>query len=215
MQSQQRAARAQAGGYFAEEIAPISVATGKGAAVVDKDEHPRPETTPEMLAKLKPVVRAGGSVTAGNASGLNDGAAAMIIASAAAAKHHGLIPRARVIGMATAGVEPRLMGIGPVPASRKLMSRLGLTIKEFDLIEINEAFASQIIASARELNIDPADENFNAHGGAIALGHPLGMSGARLALTAVHALQASHGRRALIAMCIGVGQGLALALEAA
>jgi 3-oxoadipyl-CoA thiolase len=158
-------------------------------------------------------VRADGTVTAGNASGINDGAAAMFIASEAAVKRHGLTPHARVLGMATAGVAPDVMGIGPVPACRKLMERLGLTIKDFDLIELNEAFASQVIASMRELGVDPASTQLNPHGGAIALGHPLGMSGARLAMTAAHGLRKTGGKRALVTMCIGVGQGLALAIE--
>ncbi|MBV9749252.1 MAG: 3-oxoadipyl-CoA thiolase, partial [Acetobacteraceae bacterium] len=162
---------------------------------------------------LKSVVRDGGSITAGNASGVNDGAAAMFVASEEAAKRNGLTPRARVLGMATAGVEPKMMGIGPVPSSRKLMARLGLTIDDFDLVEINEAFASQVLASARELGVDPHGPKLNPQGGGIALGHPLGMSGARLAMTAVHALEKSGGGRALVTMCIGVGQGLALAVE--
>ena len=213
LQSQTRAAQAQAAGYFAEEIVPVTIAGKKGDTVVSVDEHPRPETTLEMLAKLKPVVRADGTVTAGNASGINDGAAAMFIASEAAVKRHGLTPHARVLGMATAGVAPDVMGIGPVPACRKLMERLGLTIKDFDLIELNEAFASQVIASMRELGVDPASTQLNPHGGAIALGHPLGMSGARLAMTAAHGLRKTGGKRALVTMCIGVGQGLALAIE--
>jgi 3-oxoadipyl-CoA thiolase len=213
LQSQQRAARAQAEGYFAEEIVPVTIPGKKGDTIVAADEHPRPETTLEALAKLKPVVRADGTVTAGNASGVNDGAAAMFLASEAAAKRHGLTPQARVLGMATAGIEPDVMGIGPVPACRKLMARLGLSIGDFDLIELNEAFASQVIASMRELGVDPASKQLNPQGGAIALGHPLGMSGARLAMTAAHALRKTGGRRALVTMCIGVGQGLALALE--
>jgi len=213
LRSQQRAAAAQASGFFAEEIVPVTIAGRKGETVVDKDEHPRPDTTAEVLAGLKPIVRSDGTVTAGNASGVNDGAAAMFVASEEAVKRHGLTPRARVLGMATAGVEPRVMGIGPVPASRRLMERLGLTIGDFDLIEINEAFASQVIASLRALGMDPADDRVNPNGGAIALGHPLGMSGARLALTAAHSLGKTGGKRALVSMCIGVGQGLALAIE--
>jgi len=213
LRSQQRAAAAQASGFFAEEIVPVTIAGRKGETVVDKDEHPRPDTTAEVLAGLKPIVRSDGTVTAGNASGVNDGAAAMFVASEEAAKRHGLTPKARVLGMATAGVEPRVMGIGPVPASRRLMERLGLTIGDFDLIEINEAFASQVIASLRALGMDPADDRVNPNGGAIALGHPLGMSGARLALTAAHSLGKTGGKRALVSMCIGVGQGLALAIE--
>jgi 3-oxoadipyl-CoA thiolase len=213
LQSQQRTAKAQAAGYFAEEIVPVTIWGKKGDTMVSVDEHPRPDTTAEGLAKLKPAVREGGSITAGNASGLNDGAAAMFIASAEAAKRHGLTPRARVLGMATGGVDPRVMGVGPVPAVRKLLSRLGLGIGDFDLIEINEAFASQVIASMRQLEVDPTSPMLNPHGGAISLGHPLGMSGARLAMTAVHGLEKLGGKRALVTMCIGVGQGLALALE--
>jgi 3-oxoadipyl-CoA thiolase len=213
MRSQQRAKLAQSSGYYADEIVPVTVQGKTGDVTVAADEHPRPDTTLEALAKLKPVVRAGGSVTAGNASGVNDGAAAMLIASAAAARRHGLTPRARILGMATAGVEPDVMGIGPVPASQKLMARLGLGIGDFDLIELNEAFASQVIASLRALGVDPAAEHINPHGGAIALGHPLGASGARLAMTAVHGLEIRGGWRALVTMCIGVGQGLAMAVE--
>lgn len=213
LRSQQRTAAATASGYFAEEIVPVTIMGKKGETVISADEHPRPDTTLEILAKLKPIVRADGTVTAGNASGVNDGAAAMFVASEAAAKKHGLTPRARILGMATAGVEPDVMGIGPVPASRKLMAKLGLSIGDFDLIELNEAFASQVIASMRELGVDPAAEYLNPHGGAIALGHPLGCSGARLAMTAVHGLEKRGGKRALVTMCIGVGQGLALAVE--
>jgi 3-oxoadipyl-CoA thiolase len=213
LRSQQRAAAAQASGYFAAEIVPVTIPGKKGDVTIAADEHPRPDTTREALAKLKPVVRADGTVTAGNASGVNDGAAAMFIASEAAVKRHGLTPRARILGMATAGVEPNVMGIGPVPASQKLMARLGFGIEDFDLIELNEAFASQVIASMRALGVDPAAEHLNPYGGAIALGHPLGASGARLALTAVHGLEVRGGKRALVTMCIGVGQGLALAVE--
>ncbi|WP_026440468.1 3-oxoadipyl-CoA thiolase [Acidocella facilis] len=213
LRSQQRAAAAQASGYLAAEITPVIVKSKKGEVSISVDEHPRAETTLEGLAKLKPIVRADGTVTAGNASGVNDGAAAMIIASEAAARQHGLTPRARILGMATAGVEPDVMGIGPVPASRKLMAKLGLTINDFDLIEFNEAFASQVIASLRQLGVNPAAEHLNPHGGGIALGHPLGCSGARLAMTAVHGMEVRGAKRALVTMCIGVGQGLALALE--
>src|SRR5262245_30464052 len=214
LRSQQRAGKAMAAGYFAEEIVPVEVPGGKsGPVVVEKDEHPRPETTLEGLAKLKPIVRNPGTITAGNASGINDGAAAVIIASAEAAKRHGLTPRARVLGMASAAVPPRVMGIGPVPSTRKLMERLGLKIGDFDLIEINEAFASQGLACLRQLGVADDAEHVNPHGGAIALGHPLGMSGARLALTAVHGLEKRGGRRALATMCVGVGQGVSLALE--
>ena len=180
---------------------------------VAKDEHPRPETTLEGLGKLKPIVREGGTITAGNASGINDGAAAVILASEAAAKRHGLTPRARVLGMASAAVPPRVMGIGPVPSTRKLMALLGLKIGDFDLIEINEAFASQGLACLRQLGVADDAEHVNAHGGAIALGHPLGMSGTRLALTAVHGLEKRGGKLALATMCVGVGQGVSLALE--
>jgi len=213
LRSQQRAAAAQASGYFDAEIMPVTIEGKIGNIIIAADEHLRPDTTLAGLAKLKPVVRADGTVTAGNASGVNDGAAAMIIASAAAAKRHGLVPRARILGMATAGVEPDVMGIGPVPASQRLLARLGLTISAFDLIELNEAFASQVIVSVRALGLEPAAEHLNAHGGAIALGHPLGASGARLVLTAVHGLEQRGGKRALVTMCIGVGQGLALAIE--
>ncbi|HVJ31797.1 MAG TPA: 3-oxoadipyl-CoA thiolase [Terriglobia bacterium] len=211
--SQHLCARAQNSGYFSAEIIPVTIAGRKGDVTIDRDEHPRADTTAEALAKLRPIVRADGSITAGNASGVNDGAAAMFIASEAAAKRHGLTPRARVLGMATAGVAPRVMGIGPAPASKKLLERLGLTIDDFDVIEINEAFAAQVIASLRILGVDAAEDRVNPNGGAIALGHPLGMSGARLALTAVHELERRGGRRALVTMCIGVGQGLSLALE--
>ena len=188
--SQQRAGKAMAAGFFADEIAPVEVPGGKaGPTVVDKDEHPRPETTLEGLAKLKPFVRSPGTVTAGNASGVNDGAAAMIIASEEAAKAHGLTPHARVLGMASAGVPPRIMGIGPVPSTRKLMERLGLKIGDFDWIELNEAFASQGLACLRQLGLPDDAEHVNPNGGAIALGHPLGMSGARLALTVAHQLE--------------------------
>jgi len=213
LQSQKRAAEAQANGYFAEEIEPVRIFGKKQDIFVTVDEHPRPETTLDALKRLPPVVRPEGTVTAGNASGINDGAAAMFVASAAAAKRYGLTPRGRILGMATAGVDPDFMGIGPVPASRKLMAKLDLSIKDFGLIEINEAFASQVIASMRELGIDPAAPHLNPHGGAIALGHPLGMSGARLAMTAVRGLRETGAQRALVTMCVGVGQGLALAVE--
>ncbi len=212
--SQQRASRAQASGYFADEIVPVSVQDIRGnLATFDTDEHLRPATTLEGLAALDAPFRAGGSVTAGNSSGINDGAAAMFIASEPAAKAHGLSPRARILGMATAGVPPRLMGIGPVPATKKLLAQLGLSTKDFDHIEINEAFAAQAIASLRELAIEPIDARVNPHGGAIALGHPLGMSGSRLVQTAVHNLGLTGGKRALITLCVGVGQGVAMALE--
>ncbi len=212
--SQQRAGKAIASGYFAEEIIAVQAPGGKaGPITVDKDEHPRPETTLEGLAKLKPIVRKDGTVTAGNASGVNDGAAAMILASAAAVKKYGLTPRARILGLASAGVAPRIMGIGPVPATQKLMERLGLKISDFDLIELNEAFASQGIAVLRQLGVKEDADFVNPHGGAIALGHPLGMSGARLALTAVHGMEKRGGKLALATMCVGVGQGVAMAIE--
>jgi 3-oxoadipyl-CoA thiolase len=212
--SQQRAGKALATGYFAEEIVAVEVPGGKaGPTVVDKDEHPRPDTTLEALAKLKTPFRNPGTVTAGNASGINDGAAAMLMASAEAVKRHGLTPRARVLGMASAAVPPRIMGIGPVPSTRKLIQRLGLKISDFDLVEINEAFASQGLACLRQLGVSDDAEHVNPHGGAIALGHPLGMSGTRLALTAIHGLERRGGRLALATMCVGVGQGVSLALE--
>ncbi|MGC1355586.1 MAG: 3-oxoadipyl-CoA thiolase, partial [Xanthobacteraceae bacterium] len=202
LRSQQRAGKAAASSYFAEEIVAVEVPGGKAGPVkVDKDEHLRPDTTLENLAKLKPFVRNPGTITAGNASGVNDGAAAIILASEDAAKAHGLTPRARVLGMASAGVPPRIMGIGPVPSTRKLMERLGLKIGDFDLIELNEAFASQGIAVLRQLGVPEDADHVNPHGGAIALGHPLGMSGARLALTAVHGLEKRGGKRALATMC--------------
>ena len=214
LRSQQRARAAAAVGYFAAEIVPVEVKGGKaGPVIVDTDEHPRPDTTLEALAKLKPIVRGSGTVTAGNASGVNDGAAAMILASEEAARRHGLTPRARVLGMASAGVPPRVMGIGPVPASVKLMALLSLKIADFDLIELNEAFASQGLACLRQLGLPDDAEHVNPHGGAIALGHPLGMSGARLVLTAAHGLVQRGGKRALATMCVGVGQGVSLALE--
>jgi len=212
--SQQRAGKAMASGYFAAEIVAVEAPGGKaGPIVVDKDEHPRPDTTLEALAKLKTPFRMPGTVTAGNASGVNDGAAAMIIASEDAAKRHGLTPRARILGMASAGVPPRIMGIGPVPSTQKLMARLGIRIGDFDVIELNEAFASQALACLRQLGVADDADHVNPNGGAIALGHPLGMSGTRLALTAVHQLDVIKGRRGLATMCVGVGQGVSLALE--
>ena len=180
--------------------------------MVDRDEHPR-ETTMDALAKLKTPFRTPGTVTAGNASGVNDGAAALLIASEDAARRHGLQPRARVVAMATAGVEPRVMGIGPVPAVQKLMARTGLDLRDVDVIELNEAFAAQGLAVLRQLGVGDDDPRVNPHGGAIALGHPLGASGARLAGTAAHALQEGGGRRAVVTMCIGVGQGIAALIE--
>jgi 3-oxoadipyl-CoA thiolase len=212
--SQRRAGKAIAAGYFAAEIVAVEVPGGKAGPIkVDADEHPRPETTLENLAKLKTPFRTPGTVTAGNASGVNDGAAAMIIASEAAVKAHGLKPRARIIGMASAGVPPRIMGIGPVPSTRKLMERLGLKIGDFDVIELNEAFASQGLAVMRQLGLPDDAEHVNPNGGAIALGHPLGMSGARIAMTAAHQLEKIGGRYALATMCVGVGQGVSLAIE--
>jgi len=215
LRSQQRAAAAQACGFHAQEIVPVTVPGKKRGETlqVDRDEHPRADTTLEILERLKPLLGAEGTVTAGNASGINDGAAALIVASEAAALRHGLKPRARILGMASAGVEPRVMGIGPVPATRKLMARLGLSIEDFDAIELNEAFASQSLAVLRGLGLPDDAPQVNANGGAIALGHPLGMSGARLALTLVHQLEQTGGRRGLATLCIGVGIGLALAVE--
>jgi 3-oxoadipyl-CoA thiolase len=213
-QTQQRAARAQASGFHAGEIVAVQAKDAKGKPFAfEADEHLRPDTTLEGLGKLKTPFRQNGTVTAGNASGVNDGAAALFIASEAAAKANGLKPKARILGMASAGVAPRVMGMGPVPATRKLMEKLGLKIGDFDHIEINEAFASQVIACLRELGVDPAEERVNPNGGGIALGHPLGMTGARIALTAARALEASGGKRALVTLCVGVGQGVALALE--
>ena len=211
--SQLRAAAAQANGRLAAEIVPVTIAQRKGEPiVVDRDEHPR-LTSLDALAKLKPIVRDGGTITAGNASGVNDGAAALIIASRAAVDQYGLTPRARVLGTAVAGVAPRIMGIGPAPASQKLLTRLGLTIGEIDVVELNEAFAAQGLAVMRQLGLADDAQHVNPNGGAIALGHPLGMSGARLALTATEQLQRSGGRYALCTMCIGVGQGIAMVIE--
>ncbi|MCY0095852.1 3-oxoadipyl-CoA thiolase [Hoeflea ulvae] len=214
LRSQARAGKAQASGRFAKEIVAVTIPRRKGdPIVVDTDEHPRPETTPEQLAKLPTPFRAGGSVTAGNASGVNDGAAALIIASEAAAKKYGLTPIARILGGATAGVEPRIMGIGPAPASQKLCDRLGLRPSDFGVIELNEAFASQGIAVLRQLGLDEDADHINPNGGAIALGHPLGMSGARITGTAALELGIRNEKLALATMCIGVGQGIAIALE--
>ena len=213
LRSQQRTAAAMEAGYFAEEIVPVIIKTRKGETIVQHDEHPRPETTAEALAKLKPVNGEGKTVTAGNASGVNDGAAAMILASAEAVRKFGLRPRGKVLGMASAGLAPRIMGYGPVPAVRKLLQRLDLRIGDFDVIELNEAFASQGLAVLRDLDLADDAPQVNPNGGAIALGHPLGMSGARLVLTALHQLEKSGGRKGLATMCIGVGQGMALAIE--
>ncbi|AME24961.1 3-oxoadipyl-CoA thiolase [Burkholderia sp. PAMC 26561] len=213
LRSQQKAARGQKDGSFAQEIVPVSIAQKKGDPVlVSQDEHPR-ETSLEALAKLKGVVRPDGTVTAGNASGVNDGAAALLLADEDSARRFGLAPRARVLGIATAGVPPRVMGIGPAPASQKLMKRLGMTIDQFDVIELNEAFASQGLAVLRLLGIADDDPRVNPNGGAIALGHPLGMSGARLVTAATYQLHRTGGRFALCTMCIGVGQGIAIAIE--
>jgi len=211
--SQTKAAAAQKAGILAEEITPVQIPQRKGdPVVVDTDEHPR-ATTLETLAKLKPVVRPDGTVTAGNASGVNDGACALLVASEAAARTHGLTPRARVVAMASAGVEPRIMGIGPAPASKKVLALAGMTIDQMDVIELNEAFAAQGLAVTRMLGLQDDDPRVNPNGGAIALGHPLGASGARLALTAVNQLHRTGGRYALCTMCIGVGQGIAVILE--
>ena len=211
--SQQKAAAAQASGRLAAEIVPVSIPQKKGDPILfTTDEHPR-ATSLEALAKLKPVVKPDGTVTAGNASGLNDGAAARLVVSEAAATRHGLTPRARIVAMTAAGVAPRVMGVGPVPAARKLLDRAGVALDQLDVIELNEAFASQAIAVLRDLDIDTADERVNRNGGAIALGHPLGMSGARIVLTATEELHRIGGRYAMALMCIGVGQGIALLIE--
>ncbi|WP_416882702.1 3-oxoadipyl-CoA thiolase [Marivita sp.] len=215
LRSQHKAGIAMQNGRLAREITPVSIPQRKGEPrIVDTDEHPRPETTLEDLAKLRAPFREGGSVTAGNASGVNDGAAALILASEAAANANGLTPIARVLGGATAGVPPRIMGFGPAPASKKLMARLGLSQSDFDVIELNEAFASQGLATLRDLGVADDDPRVNPNGGAIALGHPLGMSGARIVGSAVLELQVTGGKRALSTMCIGVGQGIAVAIEA-
>jgi 3-oxoadipyl-CoA thiolase len=210
--SQMRTERAVKDGFLTEEIVAVAVRDKENTTIVLKDEHPRPDTTPEKLAHLKPLFP-GGTVTAGNASGINDGAAAMIIASEEAVTRHGLRPRARILGMATAGVAPRIMGLGPVPATHKLLARLNKKITDFDWIQLNEAFASQSLACLRQFGLPDDAEHVNATGGAIALGHPLGMSGARLVLTAVHQLEKLGGKLALATMCIGVGQGISLAME--
>ncbi len=213
LRSQQKAARAQQDGTLAEEIVAVTIPQKKGdPLVVSRDEHPR-ETSLEALAKLKGVVRPDGTVTAGNASGVNDGACALLLANEDSAKRFGLTPRARVLGVATAGVAPRVMGIGPAPATQKLLARLGMTIDQFDVIELNEAFASQGLAVLRTLGVADDDPRVNPNGGAIALGHPLGASGARLVTTAMYQLHRTKGRYALCTMCIGVGQGIALAIE--
>jgi acetyl-CoA acyltransferase len=211
--SQEKAAAAQKNGVLAQEITPVSIPQRKGESIiVEHDEHPR-ATSMEALAKLKGVVRADGTVTAGNASGVNDGACALLLADEASAVRHGLVPRARIVGMASAGVAPRVMGIGPAPASQKLLARLGLTLDQMDIIELNEAFAAQGLAVLRMLGLPDDDPRVNPNGGAIALGHPLGMSGARLITTATYQLQRTGGRYALCTMCIGVGQGIAMVIE--
>ncbi len=214
LRSQQRAVAAQENGTLAEEITPVTIPQRRGdPVVVERDEHPRGDATIEALAKLRTPFREGGSVTAGNASGINDGACAVIVASAEAAEKHGLTPRARVVGAATAGVPPRIMGIGPAPASEKLLARTGLKIGDIDIVELNEAFAAQGLAVMRQLGLADDAAHVNPQGGAIALGHPLGMSGARLVTTASYQLQRNGGRYALCTMCIGVGQGIAMILE--
>jgi 3-oxoadipyl-CoA thiolase len=215
LRSQQRAACAQARGFFAEEIVSVEVAGKRGPTSFASDEHPRPDTTLEGLAKLKAAFRTPGTITAGNASGVNDGAAAMILASEEAVKRHGLTPRARVLGVAAAGVPPRIMGIGPVASTKRLLARLQLSINDFDFIELNEAFASQSLACLRQFGIADDAAHVNPNGGAIALGHPLGMSGARLIMTAIHQLEKAGAKRALATMCVGVGQGVSLAIERA
>lgn len=214
LRSQQRWAAAHAAGVFRDEIVPVTLPQKKGdPKIVDADEHPRPDTTAEMLAKLKGVVRPDGSVTAGNASGVNDGACAILLASAAAAEQYGLKKRARVLGMATAGLAPRIMGFGPSPASKKVLAQLGLSIAQMDVIELNEAFAAQGLAVTRDLGLADDAAHVNPNGGAIAIGHPLGASGARLVLAALNQLERTGGRYALCTMCIGVGQGIAVVIE--
>ncbi len=213
LRSQQKAHVAQTNGRLGKEIVPVKITTKKGEVfAIDLDEHPRP-TSIEALSKLKPIVRPDGSVTAGNSSGVNDGACALLIASESAVQEYGLKPRAKILGMATAGVPPRIMGIGPAPASKKLLAQLGMTIDQMDVIELNEAFAAQGIATLRDLGVADDDPRVNPNGGAIALGHPLGMSGARLVTTALVELEHTGGRYALCTMCIGVGQGIAMIIE--
>jgi acetyl-CoA acyltransferase len=214
LRSHQRWARANAGGFFKAELIPVSVAQKKvDAKIFDTDEHPRADTTLESLAKLKPIVKAGGTVTAGNASGINDGACAVILASEAAAKKHGLTPRARVIATAAVGVAPRIMGFAPAPAVRKVLKLAGLDLSKIDVIELNEAFAAQALAVTRDLGLADDAAHANPNGGAISIGHPLGASGARLATTAVSQLIATRGKYAICTMCIGVGQGIATVIE--
>jgi acetyl-CoA acyltransferase len=213
LRSQQRAGAAIAAGHFADELVPVTVAQRKGTVTVSADEHPRPDTTLEALAKLEPIVRSDGTVTAGNASGINDGACAMLLASEEAVRAHGLTPHARFVGSAVAGVAPRVMGIGPVPASRKVLARAGFRIDQMDVIELNEAFAAQGLAVLRDLGVADEAPHVNPNGGAIAIGHPLGASGARLITTAMYQLRRIKGRYALCTMCIGVGQGIAVVIE--
>jgi len=214
LRSQHRWGAAHAAGFFAGEIVPVPIPGRKGERTLfDTDEHPRPETTLEALAKLKPIVKEGGTVTAGNASGVNDGACALLLASEAGMKRHGLKPRARVLAMAAAGVAPRIMGVGPAPATRKALARAGLTLAQMDVIELNEAFAAQALAVTRDLGLPDDAAHVNPNGGAIAIGHPLGASGARLVTTALNQLERIKGRYALCTMCIGVGQGIALVIE--
>jgi 3-oxoadipyl-CoA thiolase len=213
LRSQQRTARAQAEGWLAEEITAVQISNGSESITVDEDEHPRPKITLGQLAKLKPLLGTDSTITAGNASGINDGACALLLASAAALNKHGLQPLARIIRMAAAGVAPRIMGIGPVPAIHKLLAKIGLRLDDFDRIEINEAFAAQVLACTRSLGLADDAEHVNGNGGAIALGHPLGASGARLVMTATYALRRQQQSRALVSLCVGVGQGVALALE--
>ena len=214
MRSQLRAEKAIAAGRFADELIPVEIPQRRGEPVVfDTDEHPRPGSTLEGFAKLGPIVRANGTVTAGNASGINDGACAMFVASEAAAGRNGLEPLARVVGWAVTGVEPRIMGVGPAPAAQKVLEQCGLEIGQMDVIELNEAFAAQGLATLRQLGVADDAEHVNPNGGAIALGHPLGMSGARLVMTAAYQLRRSGGRYALCTMCIGVGQGIAMIIE--
>jgi 3-oxoadipyl-CoA thiolase len=213
LRSQERAGAAIAAGHFADELVPVTVPQRKGPVTVAADEHPRPETTLEGLSRLKPIVRPEGTVTAGNASGINDGACAILLASEAAAKAHRLTPRARFVASAVAGVAPRVMGIGPVPASKKVLTRAGLTVDQLDVIELNEAFAAQGLAVLRDLGVPDDSAKVNPNGGAIAIGHPLGASGARLVTTAMYQLGRTKGRYALCTMCIGVGQGIAVVIE--
>ncbi|MDJ0710375.1 MAG: acetyl-CoA C-acyltransferase, partial [Woeseiaceae bacterium] len=214
LRSQQRAAAAIAAGRFDDELIPVTIPQRRGEdTVVTADEHPRPGSTIETLAKLRPIVRPEGTITAGNASGINDGACAMLVANEPAAVRNGLEPLARIVGWAVAGVEPRIMGIGPAPASQNVLEQCGLTVDAMDVIELNEAFAAQGLATLRQLGVPDDAEHVNPNGGAIALGHPLGMSGARLVATASYQLRRTNGRYALCAMCIGVGQGIAMILE--